>query len=85
MPAAHIILEGDDAMADVPPSKIEHLVPPEIRFVLLKAGMESGAYSVALGIPRGDGTWLLVETSHAVFDMAAHAFTGRIQYDAEHG
>jgi len=76
MPALNIRLDGDGMMADVPLERIRHTTAP-IRVGALEGGMQSGKPSVAFGIDLGDGTWVLAETSLALFLGAADALRAR--------
>lgn len=77
MPCIDLILEGDGAFADVPPSKLGHTTEP-IRIVGLAGGMESGNPSVCIGsfLPH-DGGCVIAETSLALFLTAADALKAR--------
>jgi chloramphenicol 3-O-phosphotransferase len=82
MPLLNIILEGDGALRDrdVSRMKIADNAKP-ITLVLLNGGMESGKHSVSLYIEMPDGSSVFAETSLALFEQAAAAFRGRLQYE----
>lgn len=80
MPAIAIRLDGPEDLTPIPEgAKVHHVTEP-LEVALVLGGMKSGAPSVMLRVPLPDGSFAIVETSLALFDMAAKAFQGRLAY-----
>lgn len=85
MPALIIKLEGDASWPDLEQKiaadqiiEIDH-----IEVALLPGGMASGKASVAIRLNLPDGRVVIAQTSQELFDAAARAFRGRLEYLAE--
>lgn len=76
MPAMNLILHGDGAFNGRDPANIIH-VQSAFDVVYLDGGMESGKPSVAFGLELPDGTFVVAETSLALFVAAARAMQAR--------
>jgi len=72
MPSLQIILEGDKAWPDLVSKGWKHGLLEAV--ARLSLGMQSGASSVGLRIKLDDGTYVIAETSMALFLGAALAF-----------
>lgn len=74
MPRLDILLDGDNAFADVDPATIQHLRESAkgIRVVAVAGGMASGKTSVAIGFDLGD-RYVIFETSLSLLGVAVDA------------
>ncbi len=85
MPALSIKLDGPEDLTPIPAGAKVHRVTEPLEVALVLGGMQSGKASVMFRIPLPDGSIAIVETSHALFDMAAKAMQGRLEYLASAG
>lgn len=76
MPVMTIILDGDNAWPDLASKEVIH-VTDEIQVAGLSNGMASGKPSIAFRITLPNGWVVIAETSLALFQSAARAFTIR--------
>jgi len=80
MPAISIKLDGPEYLTPCPEGAKVHHVTEAFEVALVLGGMQSGAPSVMLRIPLPDGSIAIVETSLNLFDMAATAMRGRVEF-----
>lgn len=85
MPVLNIKLDGDQCWPDLAAKRERgELIQTEtISVALLPGGMSSGKASVAIRIELPDGRTVIAQTSLELFDSAARAFRGRLEYLAE--
>jgi hypothetical protein len=84
MPALIIKLEGDASWPDLASKPDGQIIEIEhIELALLPGGMSSGKASVAIRLDLPDGRTIIAQTSQELFDAAARAFRGRLEYLAE--
>jgi hypothetical protein len=84
VPALIIKLEGDRCWPDLENKPDDQIIAVEhIEVALLPGGMASGAASVAIRLDLPDGRTVIAQTSQQLFDGAARAFRGRLEYLAE--
>lgn len=85
MPALTIKLDGDQCWPDLAEKRdAGQLIQTEtLEVALLPGGMASGKASVAIRIELPDGRTVIAQTSQELFDAAARAFRGRLEYLAE--
>ena len=85
MPMLNIKRDGDKAWPDLDEKAAAgKLVETQtIAIALLPGGMASGKASVGIRIDLPDGTVVLAQTSHELFESAARAFRVRLEYLAE--
>ncbi len=76
MPHMDIQLEGDGAFKDVDLSKMVHTTQA-ITVAYLENGTASGKGSVSFGIELPDGTFVIAETTAALFITAAKTIEAR--------
>lgn len=81
MPALTIKLDGDRCWPDLEGREIIEI--DRIEVALLPGGMESGKASVAIRIDLPDGRTVIAQISQELFDAAARAFRGRLEFLAE--
>ena len=80
-----IHLSGDGAFPQLQGATVHHVKDVVIDIALLRGGMASGRHSVSMVIPMPDGSYVLLETTAALFIGAARAFHQRITDDASAG
>jgi uncharacterized protein (UPF0371 family) len=84
MPYMNIKLDGDRCWPDLADKPDEQILQVQnIDVALLPGGMSSGKASVAIRINLPDGRVVIAQTSQELFDAAARAFRGRLEYLAE--
>ena len=84
MPTLIIKLEGDASWPDLADKPDDQIIDVHnLEVALLPGGMESGRASVAIRIDLPDGRVVIAQTSQQLFDAAASAFRGRLEYLAE--
>jgi len=85
MPVLDIKLDGDRCWPDLADkaSAGQIVETQTIAVALLPGGMTSGAAAVAIRIDLPDGRIVIAQTSQMLFDSAARAFRGRLEYLAE--
>jgi uncharacterized protein (UPF0371 family) len=84
MPMLNIKLDGDNCWPDLADKPEGELIETQtIEVALLPGGMSSGKASVAIRIDLPDGRTVIAQTSQELFDAAARAFRGRLEYLAE--
>jgi hypothetical protein len=84
MPMLTIKLDGDRCWPDLADKSEEQLIEIQnLEVALLPGGMQSGKASVAIRIDLPDGRTIIAQTSQELFDAAARAFRGRLEYLAE--
>ena len=83
MPWLDIKLDGDKCWPDLQDGKREIIATENISVALLPGGMASGKASVAIRIDLPDGRTVIAQTSHDLFEGAARAFRGRLEYLAD--
>ena len=77
-------LEGDRCWPDLARKTDDQIICTEsLSVALLPGGMSSGKASVALRIDLPDGRTVIAQTSHELFEGAARAFRGRLEYLAD--
>lgn len=83
MPWLDIKLDGDQCWPDLRDGKREIIATETISVALLPGGMASGKASVAIRVDLPDGRTVIAQTSHELFEAAARAFRGRLEYLAD--
>jgi uncharacterized protein (UPF0371 family) len=84
MPWLDIKLDGDRSWPDLAGKSDDQIVQTDrMSVALLPGGMASGKASVAIRIDLPDGRTVIAQTSQELFDAAAPAFRGRLEYLAE--
>jgi hypothetical protein len=84
MPTLNLKLDGEHCWPDLEKKSEEQIIQVDnIDVALQPGGMASGAASVMIRIDLPDGRTVIGLTSQALFDSAARAFRGRLEYLAE--
>lgn len=76
MPIMHVLMNAEGMAKEVDPMRMIHL-NSDITVGALDNGMSSGKPSVAFMFTLPDGNTVIAETSLALFQMAAKAFTAK--------
>jgi hypothetical protein len=79
MPVLSIKLEGPEDFTPIPSGATVHHTTAPIEAALLMRGMQSGKPSVMLRFELPDGSIVIAETSHELFQMAAIAMKARVE------
>lgn len=79
-PSVHLILDGEGAFADKA-DRVVSIGGGALTFALLRGGMASGAYSVAIGVELHDGKFGVAQTSLAALRAAVRGLEGRVQFE----
>lgn len=77
MPILHLLLEGDNAWAEIKAKKVIDLSELPIEMAILPGGMQSGKPSVAFRIHLPNGEVLFTQTSWALLYAACKAIEAR--------
>jgi hypothetical protein len=72
----HIHMDAEGLLADIPRDQIID-VAADVSLAILERGTVSGKPVVAIVLPLPDGRKVLAQTSLALFQTAAKAFTAR--------
>jgi hypothetical protein len=72
----HIHMDAEELLADVPKDQII-VVDSEVTLAVLERGTASGKPTVAIVLPLPDGRRVLAQTTLALFQASAKAFTAR--------
>jgi hypothetical protein len=81
MPYMNIILDAENAWPDLKSKPADQVISVDnFHVAMLAGGMASGAASVAIRIDLPDGRTVIAQTSQALWDSAARAFRGRLEF-----
>jgi uncharacterized protein (UPF0371 family) len=84
VPAIILKLDGERCWPDLA-DKMDQIIDVEapIQIALMPGGMSTGKAAIAIRIELPDGRTVIAQTSQELFDAAARAFRGRLEYLAD--